>query len=170
MVDGAEQKLASTPAQQRMRYLKIGGAALAGGALLAVTGALTRPAAVLAVFSGMWLSCQTLAQGISQLAATLIPVWLSAGGLAAPAIAAVAGTALTTVGGSAAVAGALTGFVGSSVGAATVIAAAGAGGAYAGGGKMAKRVGELSCAGSAGHGARLRGASRWVHYVLLTCL
>ena len=32
-------KPALTPAQQRMRYLKIGGAAVAGGALLAVTGA-----------------------------------------------------------------------------------------------------------------------------------
>ena len=31
-------KPALTPAQQRMRYLKIGGAAVAGGALLAVTG------------------------------------------------------------------------------------------------------------------------------------
>ena len=66
----------------------------------------------------------------------------AAGGLAAPAIAAVAGTALTTVGGSAAAAGAITGFVGSTVGAATVIAAAGAGGAYGAGGKMAKRIGE----------------------------
>ena len=32
-------KPALSPAQQRMRYLKIGGAAVAGGALLAVTGA-----------------------------------------------------------------------------------------------------------------------------------
>ena len=32
-------KPALTAAQQRMRYLKIGGAAVAGGALLAVTGA-----------------------------------------------------------------------------------------------------------------------------------
>ena len=64
------------------------------------------------------------------------------GGLAAPALAAVAGTAMTTVGGASAAA-AVTGIMGSSVGAAAVIAGFGAGGAHVVGGKMARRVGEL---------------------------
>lgn len=62
------------------------------------------------------------------------------GGLAAPALAAVAGTAMTTVGGASAAA-AVTGIMGSSVGAAAVIAGFGAGGAHVVGGKMARRVG-----------------------------
>ena len=48
----------------------------------------------------------------------------------------------TTVGGSAAAAGAVTGFMGSTVGAAAVIGGFGAGGAHVVGGKMARRVGE----------------------------
>ena len=66
-----------------------------------------------------------------------------AGGLAAPAIAAVSGTAISTIGGSAAAATAVTGVMGSSVGAATIIGGFGAGGAYAVGGKMARRIGGL---------------------------
>lgn len=67
--------------------------------------------------------------------------WDHAGGLAAPALAAVAGTAMTTVGGASAAA-AVTGIMGSSVGAAAVIAGFGAGGAHVVGGKMAHRIGE----------------------------
>lgn len=63
------------------------------------------------------------------------------GGLAAPALAAVAGTALTTVGGAAA-ATTITGIMGSTVGAAALIAGFGAGGARFVGGKMARRIGE----------------------------
>ncbi|CAL8463668.1 g3202 [Coccomyxa elongata] len=85
----------------RMRYAKIGAAAVGGGALLAVTG-----------------------------------------GLAAPALAAVAGSVMTTAGAGAA-AGALTGFVGSSVGAAAVIGGFGAGGAHAVGSRMARRLGDI---------------------------
>ena len=62
------------------------------------------------------------------------------GGLAAPSLAAVAGTAMTTVGGASAAA-AVTGIMGPSVGAAAVIAGFGAGGAHVVGGKMARRVG-----------------------------
>ena len=62
------------------------------------------------------------------------------GGLAAPAIAAVAGP-LLTMGGAAGAAGAVTGFMGSSVGAAAMIGGFGAGGAYATGGRMARRIG-----------------------------
>lgn len=62
------------------------------------------------------------------------------GGLAAPALAAVAGSVMTTAGAGAA-AGALTGFVGSSVGAAAVIGGFGAGGAHAVGSRMARRLG-----------------------------
>eukprot|EP00891_Asterochloris_glomerata_P004921 jgi/Astpho2/4921/Aster-x1266 len=65
------------------------------------------------------------------------------GGLAAPAIAAVTGTAISTVGGSAAAATAVTGVMGSSVGAATIIGGFGAGGAYHVGGKMARRIGDV---------------------------
>ena len=64
-----------------------------------------------------------------------------AGGLAAPALAAVAGSVMTTAGAGAA-AGALTGFVGSSVGAAAVIGGFGVGGAHAVGSRMARRLGE----------------------------
>ncbi len=64
-----------------------------------------------------------------------------AGGLAAPAIAAVAGTVLSSVGTGAAAAGALTGFVGSSAGAALTVAGFGAGGAKVVGGRMARRLG-----------------------------
>lgn len=67
----------------------------------------------------------------------------AAGGLAAPAIAAVAGTVLSSVGTGAAAAGALTGFVGSSAGAALTVAGFGAGGGYAVGGRMARRLGAL---------------------------
>ena len=75
----------------------------------------------------------------------------AAGGLAAPAIAAVAGTVLSSVGTGAAAAGALTGFVGSSAGAAVTIAGFGSGGGYAVGGRMARRLGALSPA-SGTHG------------------
>ena len=59
-----------------------------------------------------------------------------------------AGTAISTVGGSAAAATAVTGVMGSSVGAATIIGGFGAGGAYHVGGKMARRIGKswLGCA------------------------
>ncbi|KAK9789219.1 hypothetical protein WJX73_001120 [Symbiochloris irregularis] len=101
--DTPQERTELSAAQKRMKYLKIGAAAVGGGALLAVTG-----------------------------------------GLAAPALAAVAGTAITVMGGSAAAAGALTGFLGSTVGAATLIGGLGAGGAYGAGGRMAKRVGEVT--------------------------
>ncbi|KAK9823941.1 hypothetical protein WJX72_006533 [[Myrmecia] bisecta] len=64
------------------------------------------------------------------------------GGLAAPALAAVTGSVLAA-GGGAAAAGAVTGFMGSSIGAATLIAGLGAGGGYAIGGKMAHRIGDV---------------------------
>ena len=64
--------------------------------------------------------------------------------MAAPALAAVAGTAMTTVGGASAAA-AVTGIMGSSVGAAAVIAGFGAGGAHVVGGKMARRIGAPCC-------------------------
>ena len=48
---------------------------------------------------------------------------------------------MTTVGGSAAAAGAVTGIMGSTVGAAAMIAGFGAGGAHVVGGKMAHRIG-----------------------------
>lgn len=67
---------------------------------------------------------------------------LPQGGLAAPALAAVAGTALTTVGGAAA-ATTITGIMGSTVGAAALIAGFGAGGAKFVGGKMARRIGKF---------------------------
>ncbi len=68
---------------------------------------------------------------------------LHAGGLAAPALAAVAGTVMTGVGVGGAAAGITTGVVGSSVG---MAAAFGAVGASAVGDRMARRLGELPCA------------------------
>eukprot|EP00884_Botryococcus_braunii_P011363 jgi/Botrbrau1/20227/Bobra.31_1s0023.2 len=87
--------------ERQLRYLKIGAAAVGGGALLAFTG-----------------------------------------GLAAPALGAVAGSLLTTAGAGAA-AGAVTSAVGSTLGTAALVGAFGAGGGHAIGGRMAHRLGEL---------------------------
>ena len=87
------------------------------------------------------LSCSAQ-QSVSHIGLPWIRLFSLSGGLAAPALAAVAGTAMTTVGGASAAA-AVTGIMGSSVGAAAVIAGFGAGGAHVVGGKMAKRIGAL---------------------------
>ena len=70
----------------------------------------------------------------------LIPHWVHhAGGLAAPALAAVAGTVMTGVGAGAAATGVAAGVAGSSVG---MAAAFGAIGARAVGDRMSRRLGE----------------------------
>ncbi len=66
---------------------------------------------------------------------------LIAGGLAAPALAAVAGSVATTIGGSAAAATAVTGMMGSSVGAASMIAGFGYYGGRVTADHMARRIG-----------------------------
>ena len=66
------------------------------------------------------------------------------GGLAAPALAAVAGSVATTIGGSAAAATAVTGMMGSSVGAASMIAGFGYYGGRVTAEHMARRIGELA--------------------------
>ena len=66
--------------------------------------------------------------------------WPHAGGLAAPALAAVAGTVMTGVGAGAAATGLTTGIVGSSVG---MAAAFGAIGARSVGDRMSRRLGKL---------------------------
>lgn len=67
-----------------------------------------------------------------------------AGGLAAPALAAVAGSVATTIGGSAAAATAVTGMMGSSVGAASMIAGFGYYGGRVTAEHMARRISELA--------------------------
>ena len=67
-----------------------------------------------------------------------------AGGLAAPALAAVAGSVATTIGGSAAAATAVTGMMGSSVGAASMIAGFGYYGGRVTADHMARRIG-MTC-------------------------
>lgn len=81
-------------------------------------------------------------QPTDQNGAGFVELWrgIGAGGLAAPALAAVAGSLLTTAGAGAA-AGALTSAVGSTVGTAALIGAFGAGGGHAVGGRMAHRLG-----------------------------
>ncbi len=66
---------------------------------------------------------------------------LITGGLAAPALAAVAGSVATTIGGSAAAATAVTGMMGSSVGAASMIAGFGYYGGRVTADHMARRIG-----------------------------
>lgn len=68
---------------------------------------------------------------------------LCAGGLAAPALAAVAGSVATTIGGSAAAATAVTGMMGSSVGAASMIAGFGYYGGRVTADHMSRRIGKL---------------------------
>ncbi|CAK0785406.1 hypothetical protein CVIRNUC_008615 [Coccomyxa viridis] len=97
--EGKGEVVKDSPWKARMRYAKIGGAAVAGGAILGLTG-----------------------------------------GLAAPALAAVAGTVMTGVGVGGAAAGITTGVVGSSVG---MAAAFGAVGARAVGDRMARRLGDV---------------------------
>ena len=70
---------------------------------------------------------------------------LIAGGLAAPALAAVAGSVATTIGGSAAAATAVTGMMGSSVGAASMIAGFGYYGGRVTADHMARRIGNFTC-------------------------
>ena len=65
------------------------------------------------------------------------------GGLAAPALAAVAGSVATTIGGSAAAATAVTGMMGSSVGAASMIAGFGYYGGRVTADHMSRRIGKL---------------------------
>ena len=69
---------------------------------------------------------------------------LIAGGLAAPALAAVAGSVATTIGGSAAAATAVTGMMGSSVGAASMIAGFGYYGGRVTADHMARRIGTFT--------------------------
>lgn len=69
---------------------------------------------------------------------------LVAGGLAAPALAAVAGSVATTIGGSAAAATAVTGMMGSSVGAASMIAGFGYYGGRVTADHMARRIGKFT--------------------------
>ncbi|KAA6416645.1 MAG: hypothetical protein FRX49_13381, partial [Trebouxia sp. A1-2] len=74
------------------------------------------------------------------LAASILAV---TGGLAAPALAAVAGSVATTIGGSAAAATAVTGMMGSSVGAASMIAGFGYYGGRVTADHMARRIGDV---------------------------
>ena len=69
---------------------------------------------------------------------------VATGGLAAPALAAVAGSVATTIGGSAAAATAVTGMMGSSVGAASMIAGFGYYGGRVTAEHMARRIGKLA--------------------------
>jgi len=72
------------------------------------------------------------------------PIFLRSGGLAAPAIAAGIGAAVSLAGGGAAAAAGASGFLATTVGAATVMSSMGvAGGSYTGA-HMARRIGEAS--------------------------
>ena len=146
------------PAQQSnwARNLKIGAAAVAGGTILAVTGAVH---VCFASSSCAMLCCaQYCTAGLAPCESELCLScycyhhfscayscrFAVTGGLAAPALAAVAGSVATTIGGSAAAATAVTGMMGSSVGAASMIAGFGYYGGRVTAEHMARRIGELA--------------------------
>ncbi|CAD7701850.1 unnamed protein product [Ostreobium quekettii] len=101
-LDGDDVPANATGTKKTKRWLKVGAAAIGGGALVALTG-----------------------------------------GLAAPAIAAGLGSAVTVFGGSAATAGTVTTFAASSAGTATITGTLGAVGAGSTGRSMAKRTGDI---------------------------